>query len=310
MIISLTNIGDVLMSCPVIDVFRRDFPQAKVYVIVGPKAVSVFEKNPDVKAVVFDKHASLYAQMKWFMQLRRIPFDVVVDLRNTIIPFLLMPRYLTPLDFGGPFDGHLKDKHLARLRRVYDYAANPVPQPKAIIQAPEDEQLFETLVRPFVGGDPFVVLAPSAADSAKRWLPSGFSVAAQTLAGRYKVVFVGDQSDTELINGIQKGMSTPSLSLAGKTNLRQLAYVLRQSQLAITHDSGVMHLASYFDVPVVALFGPTNPGASAPWSKKATFVHRNENCPRCHEPKKLDVAHTCMAAIPPEDVLAAVDRIS
>ena len=112
------------------------------------------------------------------------------------------------------------------------------------------------------------MIAPGAADSAKRWHPQGFAAVADHLSATYKVVFVGDAKDVEIIDEIQRRMKTSSLSLAGKINLRQLAFVLKKCSWALTHDSGVMHLASYFNVPVVALWGPTDINKYAPWSAK------------------------------------------
>ena len=258
LVVSMTNIGDVVLTCPVIDILRRDFPQAKMDVVIGPKAVSLFEDNPNFGVKVFDKQSSLRQKISWFLDLHKTHYDCVVDLRRTALAFFLVPRYSTPVFWGKSLAGHKKDMHLNRLRQVYDFDDLSEKQ-YAILTTKEDEQFFEGAVAPALQGKDFVVISPGAADSAKRWHPEGFAAVADHLAARTRVVFVGDAKDVEIVDDIQGRMKMPSLSLAGKINLRQLAFVLKKSAWALTHDSGVMHLSSYFNVPVLALWGPTDP---------------------------------------------------
>ena len=91
LVVSMTNIGDVVLTCPVIDILRRDFPKAKMDVVVGPKAVSLFADNPNFPVKVFDKQASLKQKLAWFLDLYQAHYDCVVDLRRTMLPFFLRP---------------------------------------------------------------------------------------------------------------------------------------------------------------------------------------------------------------------------
>ena len=87
LVVSQTNIGDVVLTCPVIDILRRDFPQARIDVVTGPKAVSLFADNPNFGIKVFDKQASLMKKWAWFLDLTRAHYDCVVDLRRTALAF-------------------------------------------------------------------------------------------------------------------------------------------------------------------------------------------------------------------------------
>jgi len=335
LVVSMTNIGDVVLTCPVIDILRRDFPQAHIDVVTGPKAVSLFADNPNLRVKVFDKQASLRQKFAWFLDLYQEHYDCVVDLRRTMLPLLLMPKYsqvslrfLLPVSLRGakrrsnlfkeiaaspsaPRNDtvvHKKDAHLNRLRQVYDFNI-PSQKQYAILTTKEDEEFFEGAVAPALQGQGFVVISPGAADSAKRWLPQGFVAVADHLSARHKVVFVGDAKDAEIINDIQGRMKSPSVSLAGKINLRQLVLVLKKCSWALTHDSGVMHLACYLNVPVLALWGPTDIHKYAPWSTRSVIVRRNEKCLRCQDPR-AKVLHNCMSFITVEDVINAVQNFS
>ena len=310
LVVSMTNIGDVVLSGPVIDILRRDFPQAQIDVVVGKKVVSLFADNPHVGIKVYDKQAPLREKYAWFLDLYRARYDVVVDLRRTLLGWLLRPKYATPVllkknDTAGV---HKKDIHLNRLRQIYNFDT-PVRKQFAIVTTQEDEQFFESKLAPALQGQSFVVIAPGTADTAKRWHPEGFAAVADYLSGSYKVVFVGDAQDGALIEDIQKMMTTTAVSLAGKMHLRQLAFILKKSSWVLCHDSGVMHLACYLDVPVLVLWGPTDVSKYAPWSgKTSVIVKRNEKCVRCGDPKS-DLAHHCMSFIKVEDVLNAVGKI-
>jgi heptosyltransferase II len=307
LVVSQTNIGDVVLTCPVIDILRRDFPHAKIDVVTGPKAVSLFADNPDFCIKMFNKQASLRQKFAWFSDLYQAHYDCVVDLRRTALAFFLAPRYATPVLSGKSFIGHKKDMYLNRLRQVYDFDTPSLKQ-YAVLTTKEDEKFFEGAVAPALQGHSFVVIAPGAADSAKRWHPKGFAAVADHLSATTKVIFVGDANDAEIVDDIQGRMKSPSLSLAGKVNLRQLAFVLKKCSWALTHDSGVMHLSCYFNIPVVALWGPTNLNAYAPWTQKSVVVRRNEKCLRCRDPKSK-VPHNCMSFIEVEDVINATIKI-
>ena len=304
LVVSQTNIGDVVLTCPVIDILRRDFPQARIDVVTGPKAVSLFADNPDFGIKVFDKQAPLRQKFAWFKDLYQAHYDCVVDLRRTMLAFFLRPRYATPVLSGKSFTGHKKDAHLNRLRQVYDFDAFS-PKQYAVLTTKEDEQFFAKEVAPALQGQRFIVIVPGAADSAKRWHSQGFAAVADHLSAAKRIVFVGDAKDAGIVDDIQGRMKSSSVSLAGKINLRQLALVLKKCSWVMTHDSGVMHLACYFNVPVLALWGPTDINKYAPWgSKKSVIVRRNEKCLRCQDPRAKEL-HNCMSFITVEDVINA-----
>src|SRR5580692_2059151 len=96
LVVSQTNIGDVVLTCPVIDILRRDFPQAKMDVVVGPKAASLFADNPDINVNVFDKQDPLNKKYAWFLDLYKTHYDCMVDLRRTALVLFLAPRFATP----------------------------------------------------------------------------------------------------------------------------------------------------------------------------------------------------------------------
>ncbi len=311
LVITLSNIGDAVLMAPVIDILLRDFPQAKLSLVTSAKTAYLFESNPRIHQVhIFDKTFNPLQQARWVWDLRHYHYDLVVDMRNSMIGYFLFPRWITPPILFADKKLHLKDQHLNRLRALYDFDPHPA-LPLAIAPFSDDELFVDECLKPFLGsGSSLVVIAPRAADSAKTWDPQRFVDFINGIASRYdlKIVMIGSQDDRELIEDINRQTNARILNLAGTISLMQTAALLKRAKVVVAHDSGPMHIASYFNKPLVALFGPTDPTCSCPWSSIFKVVCRNAHCPRCLSPQ-LSIAHSCMAAITVEDVLQAFGEV-
>ena len=120
--------------------------------------------------------------------------------------------------------------------------------------------------------DTYVVLSPGASSrrQTKAWEPCKFAAVADTLHGRHGLVpvLVGGADcrscNDEMLAAMQPQVRTACLDLTGAIGLRQLSALLAGAQLFVGIDSGVMHMASAHDVPLVALFGPSDPAFVAP----------------------------------------------
>jgi len=290
LVVSLSNIGDVVLTLPVVDILRAAFPAAELHLVVGPKAKSLFDENPHItRVIVYDKKMSWRGKLGWFLGLRRVRFDLVVDLRNSMLSFLLNAGTVT-FPACSPPKVHMKAKHLARLALVLDDINIPVER-AAIILSAEQRSSVGRLVR---GWEDYVVVAPGAAAVHKRWSEQGFlQVVRHLISKGQKVVLVGDQNDKIVAGRIAAAFPDGALDLCGQTTLVELAGVVARAALAVTNDSGIMHVASYFDRPVIALFGRSDPFFYGPWSSRCVALRKG----------------AAIEAIMPEDVIAEVDKI-
>lgn len=309
LIVSLTNIGDIIAICPAMDVVMNAFPQANISIIMGPKGRSLFDGNANLKRVfVYDKHAPFQEKIKWVRSLRTVRYDAVIDFRNSLLPYLLHSKTRTPPELFVPKNLHLVDKHLLRLQTVYPFQQRPDGK-KAIGISPKDRDHVDTLLASFLKPqDRFVLVAPVAQDSAKTWTPEGFARVCDALVDRYglKVVMVGSAENQAIMTDIQNRMKNPFLALAGQTNLIQVSEILNRALFSIVHDSGIMHMASYFGRQVLALFGKTDPRLSGPWSQKSGYIWKNQQCRRCIT-RDQKFKHDCIQAISQDDVLSCID---
>jgi len=176
LVISLTNIGDVVLTFPVIDILKRDFPSAELSVVIGPKAESLLKGNPHLQKIyIFNKHQPPLKSFAWIRELKREHFDLVIDLRNTAIPFMIFPRYRTSCRVGDISGLHMREKHLRRLESIY-HAEKMVDQRSALFISPESKAHVDSVIEKEIGrGCRYAVVAPGAADSSKRWTQEGFA---------------------------------------------------------------------------------------------------------------------------------------
>ncbi len=305
LVVSLSNIGDVVLTLPVVDILRNDFPEAQLSLVVGPKAQTLFQGNPHIHQLhIFDKKQPFWITLSWVLQLRAQSFDLVVDLRNTAIPFLISPRYRTPCLVNQNTPTHMRQKHLQHLRTAYPYTLESNKRYAVTVSSGDTTSVQKTLTQAFGDCPQYIVVAPGAADQAKRWPIDCFIEVCYWLVKHddWKVVCVGDKNDRGAAERLKQVLMGNVVNLCGQTSLLELAAVLQGAFLAIVNDSAPMHLASYLDVPVLALFGPSDPQRYGPWGANGHYLRNNQDCAACRSLKD-SYRHTCMEAITGQDVL-------
>ena len=316
--ITLSNIGDVVLTLPVLDLLKDRFPHAKVTVVSGPRAEEIFRNNPAIfELFIYDKRADLKEKFRLFSALKKQKFDMVVDLRNTFMSLFISAKYKTRAFLAMPKNiRHMKDMHLYRIKPIISKlkAGELVcVAPGALHVSLQDEiyvdkELEKNNIPP---KSKIVVVAPGARSHTKRWPEDKFlslaALIAQDCAAR--IVLVGDNADAAITNNIARKMKNQALDLAGKTNLSQLACLLKKSVLAVTNDSAVMHIASYLNVPVVAIFGISDEHKYGPWSQKSAVIKQDLPCRPCAEAQCRFGTLECIQSIKVQDVFAAASNI-
>ena len=316
--ITLSNIGDVVLTLPVLDFLRVKFPRAKITVVAGPRAQEIFRGNPAVyELLIYDKRAGFPEKFRLFSALVKQGFDMVVDLRNTFLSRLISAKYKTGAFLAIPKDiRHMKDRHLYKIKPIFSRLKIEGPfrfAPEALYMSREDEiyidkELEKNNIPP---KSKIVVVAPGARSHTKRWPEDKFlSLAALiTYDCAAKVVLAGNNQDAAITNNISRKMKNQVLDLGGKTNLSQLACLLKKSALAVTNDSAVMHVASYLNVPVVAIFGISDEHKYGPWSGKSVVIKQDLPCRPCGQAQCRFGTLECIQSIKVQDVFTAVNNI-
>jgi heptosyltransferase-2 len=302
LVITLSNVGDVILTTPVIRLLAKEFPDSRIDIMCGPSGKAIFEKDPRIfKTIIYDKHLPMVQKRRLQLKLGKLSYDLIVDLKNTIFPLLLGPKFRTATIQRFPKSvTHSAKRHLYRLASLG--IKNLAEEPYIYIP-PEDEAYVSNLLKDNNIREPIVVINPGAKSHLKRWMPEGFAEVADRLVEECgaSVVFVGMDEDKEVVAKILFKMKKKSCNLVGKTNIRQLAALLKKAKLLITNDSAPLHLGCAVKTKVLAIFGPTDPDKYGPTGDLDIVMSTKLSCSPC-ESATCKYSYECMKLIAAQEV--------
>jgi lipopolysaccharide heptosyltransferase II len=154
---------------------------------------------------------------------------------------------------------------------------------------------------------PWVVIHPGASAPSRRYPPEQFARAARRLAldVGMQILFTGSNEEVELVEGIREAMGVPSVSLAGRLDLGELAAVLELAPLLIANNTGPVHIAAAVGTPVVDLYALTNP-QHTPWKVPHRVLNHDVPCKYCYKSVCPEEHHGCLRMVQPEEIVEAV----
>lgn len=156
-------------------------------------------------------------------------------------------------------------------------------------------------------GGPVAALAPGAVGPSKRWPAASYGALARRLADEGVSVWVlGGPGEAELAAEIARIGGEQVRDLTGP-DLRNAILALAAADVAVSNDSGLLHVAAALGTPSIGIFGPTSPYLWAPLNPLAAVIETETEveCRPCHRPVCRVGHHRCMHDIPPERVLSA-----
>ena len=324
--IKLRYLGDVLLATPTLHALKVAFPEARLTVLVNRGTDDILRGNPHVDKILPLDRGSILQQSRFILDIRRRRFDTVVDLTDgdraafltwisgasVRIGFNAEQRWTghcyTTVVTGGT-GAHRIERDLAALAPLGIEARDRIPQ---IWLGPEDVARVDQLaVQLGLAKDrSWVVIQPGARYWFKAWPPQRFAEVADRLHDRFgcQVLVAGSPQEAALTQAVVDHAKSPLLSIAGRSDVRMLAALLKRSTLFIGNDTGAMHIAAAVGTPVVGLFGPSNPLEWGPRGGRAETIYKGLDCRICFHPTCLRGEDNCMKLITVEEVLAAAVR--
>jgi len=325
-------VGDAVMTTPAIGAIRESCPQAEISLLANPLVSQLFSPHPWVDRVItFDRngtHKGIAGRFRLAAQLRKQAFDAAIILPNSF-DSALVPRLAgIPVRLGKNSDG--RGILLTGSYRPEDRASNcheveyylglvrhfgisgQAAEPFLATTAAEDHQAATLLAEHGIQADDFLLgINPGAAfGSAKRWYPDRFADVARQLSTlkKTRIVIFGGPGETDIAAEIERNLAGDCLNLAGSTSLRGLMALIRRCHLFVTNDSGPMHIAAAFGVPLVAIFGSTDHATTAPYTDRAVIVRKDIDCAPC-KLRECPTDHRCMQAVTAGDVVTAAQQL-
>ena len=323
LIIRVDGIGDLLNSTPAIALLRENYPSAEITVLTRPLNAPVLIGNPDVdRILIFDragKHREIPGQLRFYRDLRREQFQLIVAMQTAMWPHLVaflsgatyrLGRYqkrfrstLTHAWHGKYRKGetHEVDRNLELVRLICQGEGKR----KLIFHLSPDEIATAKahLASWGIGADTFLIgIHPGGSSFDKRWPEKQYAELADRFSRQYNatILLLRGPEEAELVKNIQDAMQFHAIPHAPET-IRELGALLSCCDLVVCNDSGPMHLAAALDVPMVAIFGPTDHVAWHPLSENASIVRRDMPCWPCSA-HKCKIGWECTKKLPVEPV--------
>lgn len=310
-------IGDVVLSLGAVRDLRRNFPGSHIAVLARPWVSEIYRAVAEVDEVRPSHGVRPDARAL------RGQFDLGVLLPNSLGTALALWMAGVPERWGYATDGRgLLLTRRARVpseirgrSQVYYYRAMLAGVGLQVSAAPDVTlrcpPAWAEEAAPLLPDAPtWIGLNPGAAfGGAKRWLPERFAEAGDALARERgaKVAILGSAAERTLGEEIASRMQAPVRVLCGETSLRALVGVLSRLSLLLTNDSGPMHLAAALGVPVVAVFGPTDPTETSPVGAHRV-VREPVPCAPCLL-RECPIDHRCMTRVTVERVVHAAHEL-
>ena len=319
-------IGDAVMATPALVAIRDSFPGAQVTVVANPLVAELFTFHPGCDRVVrFDKkgsHAGLRGLWTFCRELRHERFDLAILLQNAFEAAIMSALAGIPRRAGYRTDGRgllltdgvpTVDKkhglhHIDYYLQMLGGLGIAGSDGKLRLALTSDEMAGAARQ---LGAGEWVAVNPGASyGAAKRWIPERFAAVADGLAREFGVgiVLTGGPGEMEIGRDIEQAMQSAPLNLIGRTSVRELMAVLNHCRMVVTNDSGPMHIAAAFDVPLVAIFGPTDHTTTSPRADSCRIVRIPVDCAPCML-RECPTDHRCMTGVSADAVLVAAREL-
>lgn len=345
LIISMRYLGDVLLTTPLIKTIKSAYPDSNIDILVYSNTAAMLEGNSDINEVITTPLRPEISDYKYLLKkiFRQYDLSIVTQSgdRRFIYGLLSAPTCIsiTPpknekgwwkrLFLQGWVEADLNKNHtVIEFLKLSDILGLPsklnlTPPKSANFSNPEQFSIT----------DQYVVIHLHPQWKYKQWHSQGWLEISDYLKKRgLKTILSGGPSEAEktYIESIYQKMPIGTVNLAGKVPLADLAHIISNAKLFIGPDTGITHLAAATGVPLIALYGPSNPIKWAPWpfgykKKQNPFnlkgsqqmnniylIQGQGDCVPCFQEgcdKHRQSHSNCLNALPSKTIIDTIDLI-
>jgi len=328
--------GDAVMAIPALEVIRRTHAGDEICILARPVVGDLLSGQPMANRILeYDfrgRHRGWLGRGKLVAELRKEKFDVAVLLQNAFEAAWLAWRAGIPERIGYARDGrgplltkaipvpqvgeipkHESHYYLELLRRAGWIEGSRAIAPIHLSVSDAARAVAESALRSAGARESAwrCAISPGASyGAAKCWPPERFALLADRLISECgaDVIFFGTAGEKEIAARIRSNMKSRAISLVGETSTSDLAALFASCSVFIGNDSGAMHVAAAAGLPVIGIFGSTDPEGTAPVTEQFTLIREAVSCSPCFL-RKCPVDHRCMTRITVDSVFSAAMRV-
>ncbi|MCF7907751.1 MAG: lipopolysaccharide heptosyltransferase II [Candidatus Omnitrophica bacterium] len=327
LIVTVNWLGDALMTTPVFKAIKDQFPSSYLGVMVPERVRGVFDDNPFIdEVIVFDEknnQKGLIAKLRFIKFLKEKKFDTAFLIHRSATKAIIC--WLSGISLRI---GYKRLKNLFFLTKTVsvpqgflhrqDYYLNLFESQDIVINEKiptffidrKTQQQVDVSLQVLKQKHSLIVgINPSANWKLKRWPAKNFSRLADFLIKKHRaaIIFIGAKDQRSIVDEVIKNMEFKAYDFCGKTSLKELGALIKNSELFISNDSGPAHLAASLGVTTIALFGPTARELTAPRGRKVIIIQKDFDCKiPCYDLNCLN--NKCMSNITVEEVAAAAAK--
>ena len=313
-------LGDAIMATPAIELLSKYYPNARFTFVGSYVSIEALKYHPLCEKAIVDETkkapSRLLATYKLAKELGE--FSLAITFRNQLHSSLLLRFTKTVICLAKSswhsrlllsHTPHIKaNRHLveqySKLAMINsDDFDGESPGLKLYIEA-------KNFAKPMLG-----INAGATYGSAKRWYPERFAEVGASFSNEYDIIVFGGPAEVEMAQEIENHLITLGVknytNLAGKTNIKELCASIGGCSLFVTNDSGPMHVAAAYNVPTVAIFGPTKYTETSQWKNEKSLIVRHEmECSPCMKRECPLGHHDCMKGITSDEVITSIKSLS
>ncbi|HTZ17710.1 MAG TPA: lipopolysaccharide heptosyltransferase II [Dissulfurispiraceae bacterium] len=320
-------IGDAVMTLPAVRAIRKQWPGAKISILVKPAIAPLFENNPDVDEVLLyeERFSGMIGKLRLSSMLRSMRYAKAILLQNAfdaaLITFLARiperigyARDSRQLLLTKPVHYNSQDRKIHHIQYYLDLLRASGINAECShpwLRLSLKERLaaratLSCLKQPILGINPGATYG-----SSKRWIPKRFAEIAGWFIGetRGSVVIFGGKNEMTLAEEIFTNVPMNKLLLAGKTSLRELIALISECDVFVTNDSGPMHIAYAVGTPLAAIFGSTSAELTGPVGEGHSVIKADLDCAPCFK-RSCDKDYIkCMFGVTSEEVYRSIRNL-
>jgi lipopolysaccharide heptosyltransferase I len=343
LIVKPSSLGDIIHTFPAVSLLRQIYPEVKLDWMVNPAFESILDYCPGIdRKIIFQRRelgrisSFLPAFLKLFKSVRQEKYDLVIDfqglMRSAFFSWLARSRkifgpaspketlagwfYTCKLPESPEFMEHALEKNVYIMNKVLGQE-NKVPDfelPVIMNNQNSARKLLEQ--KGLKPEDKCIGIIPGARWESKKWPPDFFvEVISKALNEDpdFKFVILGSKDDLPAAENIIELLVADDrkkvVSLAGETSIGELVELLRDCRAVVCNDSGPMHIAAALKVPVLAMFGPTNPARTGPYGEAHQVFQPELHCINCLKRYCSGENYDCHQVIDGSELVQALLKI-
>lgn len=303
-------LGDAVMSVPAVRAIKNGRPDARVTVAAPVNIAPMWKLVPEVDTIIPLPNDSLLPVISLLKRQRN--FDVAILFPNSLR--VALESWLSGIPRRVGYRGHWRrllldqtvreprkpgppEHHSLRFLRIARECGAETPNAQSLPQTSNLKPQTSKL-----GLCPGAEYGP-----AKRWLPERFAEVAAKVSAQSSAQWIlfGTKNDMAIGDQIATAIGDHCVNRIGHTTLDQLIDELRECRLVLTNDTGTMHLAALLGVPVVAIFGSTEPRLTGPLGDSHIILRHHVECSPCFL-RECPIDFRCMKAVRSEEVADSV----